>query len=99
MTILSDLPEYVTAFVKDYQKPLVTVGLILAILVSLRVLVAVLDVLNGIPLVQPTFEIVGLSYSIWFVYRYLLSASTRSELSSQLEQLKQQVAGDKTPKN
>jgi len=99
VTILSDLPEYVTAFVKDYQKPLVTVGLILAILVSLRVLVAVLDVLNGIPLVQPTFEIVGLSYSIWFVYRYLLSASTRSELSSQLEQLKQQVAGDKTPKN
>jgi glutamyl-tRNA synthetase len=99
VTILSDLPEYVTAFVKDYQKPLVTVGLILAILVSLRVLVAVLDVLNGIPLVQPTFEIVGLSYSIWFVYRYLLSASTRSELSSQLEQLKQQVAGDKAPKN
>lgn len=99
VTILSDLPEYVTAFVKDYQKPLVTVGLILAILVSLRVLVAVLDVLNGIPLVQPTFEIVGLSYSIWFVYRYLLSASTRSELSSQLEQLKQQVAGDKSPKN
>lgn len=95
--ILSYLPDYVTNFVKEYQKPLITIGLLLATLVSLRVLVAVLDVLNGIPLVQPTFEIIGLAYAGWFIYRYLLSASTREELSVKIEEIKQQVAGQNPP--
>lgn len=93
LEILSYFPDYVTGFVKEYQRPLLSIGLLIAVLVSLRVLVAVLDVLNGIPLVQPTFEIVGMGYSAWFIYRYLLSASTRQELSEKIEQLKEQVAG------
>nr|WP_242541187.1 CAAD domain-containing protein [Phormidium pseudopriestleyi] len=96
--ILSYLPDYVTGFVKDNQKPLTTVGLLIAALVSLRVLVAVLEVLNGIPLVQPTFEIVGMAYSGWFIYRYLLSAATRQELSAKVEEIKEQITGNHSPK-
>ena len=95
--ILSYLPDYVTGFVKDNQKPLTTVGLLIAALVSLRVLVAVLEVLNGIPLVQPTFEIVGMGYSGWFIYRYLLSATTRKELSVKVEEIKEQITGNHSP--
>ena len=54
---------------------------------------AVLDALNDIPLVAPTFELIGIGYSVWFVYRYLLKASTRQELTGEISTLKSQVMG------
>ncbi len=95
LQILSELPEYVGSFFSSYQKPLVTVGLILAAIVSLRVIAAVLDAINDIPLLAPTFELIGLGYTAWFVNRYLLRASNRKELSADLETLKGQVLGNK----
>ncbi|WP_243903127.1 CAAD domain-containing protein, partial [Aetokthonos hydrillicola] len=47
-----------------------------------------------IPLVAPTFELIGIGYSVWFVYRYLLKASTRQELTDEIAGLKTQVVGD-----
>jgi len=49
--------------------------------------------LNDIPLVAPTFELIGIGYSAWFVYRYLLKASTRQELTNEIATLKSQVIG------
>jgi hypothetical protein len=64
--------------------------------VAVKVLLAVLDALNDIPLVAPSFELIGIGYSVWFVYRYLLKASSRQELSSEITTLKSQVVGKKT---
>jgi glutamyl-tRNA synthetase len=91
--ILSNLPDYVTTFFSEYQKPLITVGLIVVALVSIKVLVAVLNVFNTIPLVAPILEVVGMAYSLWFVYRYLLKSSTRQELSDQVKSFIEQIAG------
>jgi glutamyl-tRNA synthetase len=91
--ILSNLPDYVTTFFGEYQKPLITVGLIVVALVSIKVLVAVLNVFNTIPLIAPTLELVGMVYSLWFVYRYLLKSSTRQELSDQVKSFIEQIAG------
>ncbi len=90
---LATLPEYVGNFFNDYKQPLVSIGLILGAIVSVKVLLAVLDALNDIPLVAPTFELIGIGYSTWFVYRYLLKASTRQELTSEITTLKSQVVG------
>lgn len=68
-------------------------GLIVAAIVAVKVLLAVLDSLNDIPLVAPTFELIGIGYSAWFVYRYLLKASTRQELTHEITTLKSQVVG------
>lgn len=95
LQILSELPEYLGSFFSSYQKPLVTVGLILSALVSLRVLASVLDAINDIPLLAPTFELIGLGYTAWFVNRYLLRASNRKELSVEIDTLKSQVIGNK----
>ncbi|MCT7950304.1 CAAD domain-containing protein [Ancylothrix sp. C2] len=95
LQILSELPEYLGSFFSSYQKPLVTVGLILSAIVSLRVLAAVLDAINDIPLLAPTFELIGLGYTAWFVNRYLLRASNRKELSVEIDTLKGQVIGNK----
>jgi hypothetical protein len=44
-------------------------------------------------LVAPLFELIGLGYTAWFVYRYLLSAASRQELSQEIQALKNQVFG------
>ncbi|QLE54682.1 CAAD domain-containing protein [Nostoc sp. TCL26-01] len=90
---LATLPEYIGGFFNQYKQPLVSVGLIVAAVVAVKVLLAVLDSLNDIPLVAPTFELIGIGYSAWFVYRYLLKASTRQELTEEITTLKSQVVG------
>ncbi len=93
LTILSELPVYISNFFAEYQKPIVTVGLILTGAVSVKVTLAVLNALNEVPLVAPTFELIGIGYAGWFVYRYLLKASDRQELLAEIESLKEQVVG------
>ncbi len=66
-------------------------------IVGVKVLLAILDALNDIPLVAPTFELIGIGYSAWFVYRYLLKASTRKELTTEITTLKSQVVGQQIP--
>lgn len=90
---LAQLPDYVGQFYNTYKQPLITIALILAAIISVKVVLAVLDALNGIPLLGPTFELVGIGYSSWFTYRYLLKASTRQELSQELQEIKEQVIG------
>ncbi|MEH2177564.1 CAAD domain-containing protein [Nostoc sp.] len=96
-TFLATLPDYVGSFFNQYKQPLVTVGLIVGSIVAVKVLLAILDALNDIPLVAPTFELIGIGYSAWFVYRYLLKASTRKELTSEITTLKSQVVGKQIP--
>lgn len=93
LTILSELPAYLSNFFAEYQKPLVTVGLILAGGISIKVMLGVLAALNDVPLVAPFFELTGMGYTGWFVYRYLLKASTRQELLTEIDSLKEQVIG------
>ncbi|MFM5886670.1 MAG: CAAD domain-containing protein [Dolichospermum sp.] len=96
---LGTLPDYVGKFFGQYQQPIVTIGLVVTSVVAVKVLLAVLDALNDIPLVAPSFELIGIAYSVWFIYRYLLKASSRQELSSEITTLKSQVVGKKTPES
>ncbi|MEH2382670.1 MAG: CAAD domain-containing protein [Nostoc sp.] len=96
-SFLATLPEYLGSFFNQYKQPLVTVGLIVGSIVGVKVLLAILDALNDIPLVAPTFELIGIGYSAWFVYRYLLKASTRKELTGEITVLKSQVVGKEIP--
>ncbi len=90
---LGTLPNYLGNLFNQYKQPIVSVGLVITAIVTVKVLLAVLDSLNDIPLVAPTFELIGIGYSAWFVYRYLLKASTRQELTSEITTLKSQVVG------
>ena len=90
---LSKLPDYVGGFFYDYQKPLITLALLLSGVVTVKVTLAVLDAINDIPLLAPLFELVGIGYTGWFVYRYLLKVETRKELGTEFQALKGQVVG------
>ncbi len=96
-SFLEVLPEYLGSFFNRYKQPLVTLGLIGTAIITTKVVLAILDAINDIPLVAPTFELIGIGYSAWFVYRYLLKASSREELTDELASLKTQVVGGQTP--
>lgn len=85
--------DSLTEFFEKYKQPLVSIGLILLIFVSIKLLSGLLDAVNDIPLIAPTFELIGLGYSAWFVYRYLLSAKNRQELSRLSKVVKEYVFG------
>lgn len=50
--------------------------------------------INRIPLLPRVFELVGLGYSAWFTYRYLLFKENRQELISDVEDLKNKITGN-----
>jgi hypothetical protein len=58
-----------------------TVGIVVAI----DILDAIVLALNRLPLLPSIFELVGLGYSGWFIWRYVLFSSSRQELKSKLD--------------
>lgn len=96
ISILSELPAYIGSFYEQYKSPLTVVGVILASIISLKVLFGVVDELNDIPLLAPTFELIGIGYTLWFVYRYLLRSSNRQQLAQEIQALKEQILGKKS---
>ncbi|GAB4821702.1 hypothetical protein N2152v2_008748 [Parachlorella kessleri] len=63
-------------------------------LVALWLASTVVGALNNLPLLPKLFELVGLGYSAWFTYRYLLFKSSREELIEDIESLKKKIGGE-----
>jgi CAAD domains of cyanobacterial aminoacyl-tRNA synthetase len=93
--VLSNLPDYLGSFFADYRQPIVTAGLFFGAFVGVKLTFALLAALNEIPLVEPGLELIGLTYTAWFVYRYIIKADNRQELSSKYNGVKDQVFGKK----
>lgn len=82
---LSKLSENLGSFFGENQQLLTNLGLIFGAIIAFRVSLAIIAALNEIPLVAPTFELVGIGYSIWFISRYLLNTSSRQELGQKIQ--------------
>ncbi len=91
--LLGNLPDYVSEFFKQYRRPIVTVGLILAAILAVKIVLALLDAVDDIPLLAPSLELIGLFYTGWFLYRYLLKASNRQELLDDVSAIRDQILG------
>jgi len=90
---VSKIYDYIGEFVNDNQKLLVNLLLAFLAIVAVKMTLAILSAINDIPLLSPVFELVGLGYTGWFVYRYLLTKSSRQELVQEFESLRTQVVG------
>ncbi|KAF5953112.1 protein CURVATURE THYLAKOID 1A, chloroplastic [Camellia sinensis] len=53
----------------------------------------VVGAINSVPLLPKIMELVGLGYTGWFVYRYLLFKESRKELATDIEVLKKKISG------
>lgn len=92
-TFLAQLPDIIGENFNKYKQPLTYLALFVTAIITVRIVLAVLDAINDIPLLSPTFELVGIGYSIWFVNRYLLKESNRKQLGEEIDGLKKQVIG------
>ncbi|OWY68084.1 hypothetical protein B7486_28300 [cyanobacterium TDX16] len=81
LTFLSNMFGILKDFFNRYRQAIISILIIVGAIVSLRVVLAVMDALNDVPLLEPTFQLIGIGYSAWFVSRYLLKPSTRQELA------------------
>lgn len=62
-------------------------------LVALWLSSSIVGAINAVPLLPKLLELVGLGYTGWFVYRYLLFKSSRKELVQDIEELKGKITG------
>ena len=85
----SEIPENISRFFQKYKQPITNILLGLSALIAVRVLFAVVAALNDIPLLAPTFQLIGIFYSVWFINRYLLKKPNREELVKKLQSLSQ----------
>lgn len=96
--ITADIWQQVITTWNEYfgegKKANVTIAISVVAIIPLLIAVsALLDFLNKLPILPSIFELVGFGYSIWFVYRYLLLANTRKELSDAIAALKNKILG------
>ncbi len=96
--ISNDIWEQVTQLWDEYfgegKKSNLTIAIIVITTIPLLIAAsALLDFLNKLPLLPSVFELVGFGYSGWFIYRYLLLANTRKELTDAIGTWKNKVFG------
>ncbi len=92
--VLSNASNYIGQWFNTYKQLLTTLGIILLAIISVKIIVAVLGAIGDIPLLAPILQLVGLSYTAWFVWRYLWKASNRQELMAEFDALKNQIFGE-----
>ncbi len=87
-----------SAVLKPYTSVLKAIGWALLAIVAFNLLLtllgAVLKVATSIPVLSPLFELIGIVYTGWFVYRYLLTATQRQEFSQKVSSFKREIVGD-----
>ena len=59
--------------------------------VAVWVTATVIGTVDKVPLFPKFFEAIGLAYSSWFTYRYLLFKTGREELIKDVEALKEKI--------
>jgi isoleucyl-tRNA synthetase len=96
VAFIGNLPEYAGNFLVEYQKPLVTLGLLFSVAVTGKVTLSILDTINRIPTLGGLFEIIGILFTMWFAFRYLLFAANREELAEKIEVFTADVVGNKS---
>ncbi|WP_292728569.1 CAAD domain-containing protein, partial [Nostoc sp. JL31] len=88
---LEQLPKYLGSFSTEYQMPIICFATIITATIAVKLILAVLDVINEIPQLNLVFELTGIGYLIWFVFRYLFKASTRQELAAQISFIQKEI--------
>ena len=95
--IVAELPSYLGQIYQENKSLVTTLGLFFGAFVALKLAFALLFAVNEIPLLAPTFELVGIGYITWFVWRYLLQAAARDELAGEINGLKSEILGNPDP--
>jgi len=91
---LTKSPTHLSFFLSQWEgienKPLF-VAYSIGGVVAVWVTATVIGTVDKVPLFPKFFEAIGLAYSSWFTYRYLLFKTGREELIKDVETLKDKI--------
>ncbi|KAF5837686.1 CAAD domains of cyanobacterial aminoacyl-tRNA synthetase-domain-containing protein [Dunaliella salina] len=87
--VIKDLQAQWDAIENKPQVALYATGGVFGIWLTANIISAI----NQVPLLPKMFEFIGLGYSTWFTYRYLLFQGSREELIKDVEELKSKITG------
>lgn len=88
--IVKGLTDKLESIENKPQAALVAGGAVLALYFTNSIVSSV----EAIPLIPKLFELVGIGYTGWFAYRYLLTKNSRMELTNDIEELKKKISGE-----
>lgn len=93
ISLLDQLPDQVSAFVRKYQQPFILLSIILVTFVVLQLIASVSSAIHDFPLLAPLLRLVGVGYILWFSYENLMFAEARNKTLQRLNVLKQDIFG------
>ncbi|XP_024401345.1 protein CURVATURE THYLAKOID 1C, chloroplastic [Physcomitrium patens] len=86
------LQSLTEAWEKSDDKPAI-VGLGFAGLIGLWATNGLINAIDKLPIIPDLFEIIGILFSGWFIYRYLLFKPDREELLKLIDEQKAKITG------
>ncbi len=93
LNIFANFPEYISQFYQGYKSQLRVVALIIVTILTFRLIIGLLEVLEEIPILSFSFKSVGMGYTVWFIFRFLLRKSDRKELLEKVQNIKSEIVG------
>jgi CAAD domains of cyanobacterial aminoacyl-tRNA synthetase len=84
---------YAVDFFATNRQIMIALGVFFLAIISLKLLFAGLSAIDDIPLVSPLLKIIGLIYSVRFVWRYLIRERDRRELIQAIDRTKAEILG------
>ena len=93
INIFFNFPDYINQLYQQYQGQLKLFGWLALVILTFTFMAVVIEALDGIPILSIIFELIGVIYLVWFVYRYLLKRSNRQELLDKIENIKREIFG------
>lgn len=90
----ANLTQYTVTFFRENRRLLGTLGWILLAFLGIKVLFASLDSIDDVPLMSSFLKLIGLISVVQFVWRYLVRANDRQELTQKIAHAKAELLGN-----
>ncbi|MDF5721027.1 MAG: CAAD domain-containing protein, partial [Rhizonema sp. PD37] len=90
-TSYTDTKLPATNLFDEYKSLIISIPLIIASIITVKIILAIVEAINDIPQINSVINLAGIGYAGWFVFRYLLKASSRQELGEQLNSIQKEI--------
>jgi len=78
---------------QSLRQPLVLVGVLIGLILTLRIYGGILDAIATVPLAPRMFQLVGAIYSAWYAATRLVKSDERKKVSSNLQDIWNSIRG------
>lgn len=94
VSLLEQLPDQISGFLKKYQQPFTVGAIALISLIVIQLIASITTAIHDFPLLSPLLRLIGLGYTGWFVYQNLIFVDKRQETRQWLTNLKEEIFGN-----